>query len=339
MKKRLAQLLVCPKCKSGLELEVFGEDSEIREGILRCNCGSLYPIVNYIPRMLKNALSFHPDFISTHERRLGSVAISKEDMERYERLYRQTKERFEFQWKTWGKEEKIYGRTKEEEKRDYFNVYKCKQESEGYFKGKLVLEGGCGHGRYVQMMAELGAEVIGVDLGEGVEVAHGRVSKHQNAHIVQADILALPFREGQFDYVYSLGVIHHTPDTRRAFSCLASLVRNGGLMKIWVYPKEAAWWEISQPAIRSITTRLPPKLLYYLAYPAVPLLYFVRTYSGTTPAKNSWRECVQCIYDWYSPEYQTHHTEEEVAGWFGEEGFSDFSFSTVRTGVSGAKAR
>ncbi len=340
MKKKCLELLVCPSCRGKMDFEPFTEEEgETKEGLFSCGCGKSYPVVNYVPRMLANALFFHPEFAERHKERLGNAMPSKEEMKKYERLYRQTKERFEFQWKTWGREEKIYGRTREEERKFFFEDQQCREDKDFDFKGKLVLEGGCGHGRYVQMMAEMGAEAFGIDLGQGVEVARERNAGLKNAHIVQADILNLPFPEGIFDYVYSIGVIHHTPDTKKAFSELAHRVKKGGILKIWVYPKESPLWEASQPAIRMFTSRLPPRALYYASYAAVPLLCLKTPYSGTTPGKNTWKECVQCIYDWYSPEYQTHHSEEELAGWFSQEGFLGLSFAKTKAGASGVRAK
>ena len=46
--------------------------------------------------------------------------------------------------------------------------------------------------------------------------AFDNIGRRENVHLVQADIFKPPFREGAFDHAYSIGVLHHTPDTRRA---------------------------------------------------------------------------------------------------------------------------
>ena len=78
-----------------------------------------------------------------------------------------------------------------------------------------------------------------------------------------------------------------------------------------------------QQGLRSITTKLPPKLLLALCYVPVPLLSIpgLGAYSGTSLKNSSWSECAQVVFDFYGPKYQTHHEDEEVIGWFAEEGY------------------
>ncbi len=307
MKENLLEILCCPECKqSGFKLNNFKKvNDEIEKGILCCACGNTYSIINGIPR-----------FTEYHK-------ASNYDKD--------TKEKFEFQWKKWGKDSIIFGKSKSDCFR-FFSEFSGSTINEKSLNGKLVLDAGCGHGRFVEIFAEFGAESVGLDFGDGVEIARWRTKHLQKANIIQANILRLPFKEKIFDYVWSLGVIHHTPDPRLAFKSLAGIVKTGGHLDIWVYPKESIAWEISQKSIRAITTRLPPQLLYYLCYLAVPLLSVVSTYSKTRFPKNSWRQCAQVIYDWYSPPYQTHHTTEEIRQWYREEGFD--SIETLKTAVS-----
>ena len=55
-------------------------------------------------------------------------------------------------------------------------------------------------------MAETTGKVIGIDLGDTVDVAHLNTKNINDTYVVQADIYALPFKEGLFDYIYSIGV-------------------------------------------------------------------------------------------------------------------------------------
>src|SRR5262245_13985660 len=84
-------------------------------------------------------------------------------------------------------------------------------------KGRRVLDAGCGMGRFAELCADAGAEIHGVDLSVAVEAAHRNLGHQPNVHLYQADIMGLPFAEASFDFIYSIGVLHHTPDTRAAF--------------------------------------------------------------------------------------------------------------------------
>jgi len=312
---------------------------EIITGLLSCGCGALFPIVRGVPRVFHNALRY---FSSDLESWRDQVKIrlpasgNGSPFSRFDKEVEQVRKRFEFQWQKWGRGERIFGRTEEEMLAQLTGKGTGSPLKASFYAGKLVLDAGCGHGRYVECFHKLGAEVVGMDLGEGIDIAYELYGHLPHAHFIQANILKAPLAAGMFDFVFSYGVLHHTPDTRAAFNKLAPLVAQNGWMEIWVYPREGLLWEVSQKVIRSITTRLPPAFLYLLCFIPVPLLKF-KTYSGTNLSTSSWKECAQVIWDWYSPRYQWHHTRDEVRGWFEAAGFEDLKFFPPDVGAIGRK--
>ena len=96
-----------------------------------------------------------------------------------------------------------------------------------------ILDAGCGAGlatstRFAPGWRRSGNEFVGVDISSAIETARERLDGIEGTSFVQADILALPFRPATFDLVFSEGVLHHTPSTRRAFEALVRLLRPGG---------------------------------------------------------------------------------------------------------------
>jgi SAM-dependent methyltransferase len=84
-------------------------------------------------------------------------------------------------------------------------------------EGKLVLDAGCGLSQPLKWGAVFGsAEIIGVDLSHAVDAAYRNARALPNAHVVQADISAVPFVE-QFDYILSVGVLHHMQSPQEGF--------------------------------------------------------------------------------------------------------------------------
>ena len=94
--------------------------------------------------------------------------------------------------------------------------------------GKLVLDAGCGGGRYALLLSRIGARVIGVDLSSAVNKAASLCLKYPETLIIQADLCRLPLARECFDVVFSIGVLHHGPNPRRAFAEIATRVAPGG---------------------------------------------------------------------------------------------------------------
>ena len=123
--------------------------------------------------------------------------------------------------------------------------------------GKLVLDAGCGGGRYARLVGSHGARVIGVDLSSAVDKAASLCAGLPDVCIVQADLLDLPLADAAFDLVFSIGVLHHTPDPRRAFAQIARKVKPGGRLAVWLYRKNTPPQEWLNSALRAVTTRIP----------------------------------------------------------------------------------
>ena len=214
-----------------------------------------------------------------------------------------------------------------------------------FFKDKIVLEGGCGKGRHTQLAARWGAiDVIGVDLSAAVETAFAATRELPNVHIVQADIYALPFAV-VFDYVFSVGVLHHLPDPRGGFKSLASRVKPGGHISAWVYGAENNEW-ISRwinPLRERLTSRMNPRTLLQLSklpaammFAATKLIYgpvnrtaprlgrhlFYNDYLKAI-ASFGWREQHTIVFDHLVAPTAFYISGEEFADWWREIGASD----------------
>jgi len=194
--------------------------------------------------------------------------------------------------------------------------------------GRLVLDAGCGGGRYARLVGAHGARVLAVDLSSAVEKAAALCAGLPDVLVAQADLLDLPLAEGAFDLVYSIGVLHHTPDPRRAFGQIARRVQPGGRLAVWLYRRNTAPQEWINTGIRGLTTRLPARWLEPLcaglgALGSVPLLNRTLSKVVNFSSHPDWTLRVCDNFDWYAPRYQSHHTLDELKHWFAEEGFVD----------------
>jgi SAM-dependent methyltransferase/uncharacterized protein YbaR (Trm112 family) len=353
MQTRLLDILRCPITHEHLILHVDqeirvnrvpGRDTERQPGnpadsgteiwsgtLTAATSGFVYRIVNGVPRMLVDPGL--PDATSVN------VAFAEPDT-KLSNEYRQTIRHFRTQWDAFSEEEKTFGMTVDESWRYFCGTLRPRELQEDWFDGKLFLDAGCGHGKYVDALSARGAEVVAFDITPEIERVYRRIGHRSNVHLVQANILYPPFEQATFDFVMSNGVIHHTPDTREAFRAISRLPKAGGFLAIWVYPYRSRGFDAVSQALRAITSRLPSNLLRALCYLPVPLLSIPGwgAYSGTNLKTASWRQCAQVIYDFFGPKYQTHHTQAEVSAWYQEEGYETPWFGPNPLSASAKKA-
>jgi ubiquinone/menaquinone biosynthesis C-methylase UbiE len=106
-------------------------------------------------------------------------------------------------------------------------------------EGNRLLELGCGIGIDATSLAEKGFRVTGVDLTQAAlnTAIRREWSKSRGVQYCMADGEALPFPSNHFDCVYSFGVLHHTPDMRRAIEEIRRVLRPGGICVAMFYAK------------------------------------------------------------------------------------------------------
>jgi SAM-dependent methyltransferase len=223
-----------------------------------------------------------------------------------------------------------------------------------FFAGhELSLDAGCGSAFTSSLWLTPGwsggtATWVGVDISEAVDVARQRLHGIERIHLVQADLLDLPFRECVFGAILCEGVLHHTPSTEEAFRALVPLLDSGGEFLFYVYRRKAPVREFADDHVRKTVSWMPPdeawdalrsltelgralaELRAEVVVPDVPLLgitagqYDVQRLIYWNFAKLFWNadltfdENLHVNFDWYHPRYAHRHTEDEVRRWCAE---------------------
>lgn len=125
-------------------------------------------------------------------------------------------------------------------------------------RGKTVLEGGCGAGRFTEILLQKGCNVMSVDLSVAVEANALNCPSSEHHRIAKADLNQLPFAPQQFDIVLCIGVIQHTPDSEKTIANLYSHVKPGGWLIIDHYTHERGRWSSIKPLVRAYMKRIQP---------------------------------------------------------------------------------
>ncbi|OLE50696.1 MAG: hypothetical protein AUG51_26455 [Acidobacteria bacterium 13_1_20CM_3_53_8] len=322
----------------------------VESGFIACACGTSYPVIVGIPRLLPPELQsmlweMHPQFFASYSERLPAALLphdkgdSKHDETAELAAKRQTARSFGYEWQAFSEMLPDY----EENFRWYFERF-----SPENFAGLRVLDAGCGTGRHTFHMARSGAKcVVAMDFSQAIEVAARNNRENLNTHFIQADIYHPPFPPNSFDFIYSLGVLHHLPDPEKGFRALLPLLRADGFLNIYLYwnlEGEAAWRRAALKAVtgvRRVTTRMPHALLKKLSWlvaagfqvafvlPAKGLEKISATnkLADRVPLghyrKYSFRVLYTDQFDRFSAPIENRYSRAEVAAWFERAGLKD----------------
>lgn len=313
MKEWFLEYCTCPLCEEhpsrlSLSLPEYRR-GEIFQGSLVCSKGHSFRIENFIPDFVEpfNAAGLRSHFYDSlwHEHAAQSYKGRKRDYA------------VKFQ-----------------------GFAKLPEPLESYFADKIILDAGCGVGRFTFLASSCGAKrVIGIDYSKlALRTALEGTGNPANCTFVRADILNIPLSCG-FDYVFSLGVLHHTPGTRKAFLAIARLLKPGSYITVYVYGKHTL--PLMTWPLRLFTLRVDKSVVlracnwFGFSYdPAV---------KGRVPIKKTFLALKRfdllgisrLTYEGLSTPYLWEHSFKEVKSWFKEAGITIVSNDPRLVSVTG----
>jgi SAM-dependent methyltransferase len=310
MQPKIVEILRCPQTGDELRLEdaVFS-DGRIKSGWLISEKGNRYPVKDFIPRFVP-ASNYADNFGMQWNK------FPKTQLDSYSGLPISS-ERF----------------------------WKSTEWKSAEIAGKWVLDAGCGAGRFAEVALKSGANVIALDYSSAVDACYANLKEYPNLTVVQGDIYALPFPKEFFSFVYSLGVLQHTPDVAKAFAALPPMLMPGGQLcvdfyedtlrsklmpKFWLRPITK---RMSKPYLFSILEFWVPKLLpFSQSVGKIPLvgkrlkgLIPVANYTGLLPLseKQLLEWSLLDTFDWLAPEYEYPQKAYTVKSWLIQAGLQD----------------
>lgn len=189
------------------------------------------------------------------------------------------------------------------------------------FRGKTVLDAGCGMGRNSYWALKYGSsKLLAFDYdNRSVKAARKVLQEFPNAKVLYADINSFQPEE-RFDLVFSIGVIHHLYRPDIALRNLTSLLKPGGRLLIWVYGHEGneRLLTILDPLRLYVTSRLPVGFVHAIAYFfSTPLYFWVRLFPQRKPylllmKKFGFKHLHSIVFDQLIPKVANYWTREEA---------------------------
>lgn len=324
-----------PGTDRSLKMHVLSHTGEqIETGVLVAADGRWWWIERGVPRLLPPALYRSASLERSCAADLRRLGLALPAVPRTRRtLEHSTIDRFGAEWlmfRDWGYLDELPPGRELEHKGGLWSetqrAFRLKTFLDGRLDGKLVLDAGCGNGRFTRAALDQGAgAVLGVDLGWGVEAAHFHHRDDPRVHIIQASLLDLPI--GPVEAAFSLGVLMHTGDAPRAFAAVAACVEPGGLFGVRLYHKGNGAYETLDRSIRAVTTRLPKWGQRATARGLALVGRGIHRLDRLRPGFGArayaivhhW-PTIHHNLDWWSAPVATHHTTDEVCQWAGAAG-------------------
>ena len=222
-------------------------------------------------------------------------------------------------------------------------------------RGKIVADIGSGTGRIANMLLDAGAaHVTAIEPSESFRVVIANTAaRADKVQVIHGDGLAIPQNEA-FDFVTSIGVLHHVENPASIVQAASHALKPGGRIFIWLYGREGneMYLALIGP-LRAVTKRMPHSLLALLCYimdamvmvytaasrvVPLPLRHYLQSvYSQLAPNK---RRLV--IYDQLNPAYAKYYREDEARSLLEQNGFRNvrthhrhgYSWSVVGTAIT-----
>ena len=208
-----------------------------------------------------------------------------------------------------------------------------------------MLDVGCGAGPFAEVALKAGANLVALDYSSAVDACYANLKHHPNLHVVQGDIYALAFALGAVPFVYSLGVLQHTPAVAKAFVALPPMVQSRGKLCADFYWKRFRTLLHAKYLFRPFTKRMAQAKLFGLLERLIPSLLAasqmlrrvplvgrvlkrlvpVSDYTGIFQLNEKQLKewALLDTFDMLSPTYDNHQLATTVQRWFEEANLVD----------------
>jgi ubiquinone/menaquinone biosynthesis C-methylase UbiE len=207
--------------------------------------------------------------------------------------------------------------------------------TENQLRDRVVVDAGCGSGRFSEAALKMGAKVISIDSSRAVFATRKNISSSDSA-IIQCDLSRIPLPDNFVDFAFCIGVIQHTSHPERVLSELLRILKPGAELAITFYEKKGFRTLLySKYIVRSITSRIKPehllnlitktsvfwypvtKILFSLPHPFGKIMQFLIPIANYvdfqyTTRQDAMDEAILDTFDMLSPRHDRPFTKSEI---------------------------
>lgn len=194
----------------------------------------------------------------------------------FKNIDKQTVDGFGDEWSRFN-QEKLGEAQRKEIFDDYFSIFPWDRLP----RGAVGVDVGCGSGRWALEVAPRVGKLHAVDASaKALEVAKRNLIGFDNVSFYNASVNDMPIEDKSLDFAYSLGVLHHLPDTENAIASIAVKLKSGAPILLYLYysfDNRPQWyrmiWKLSELG-RGIVSNLPHPLRYNASQIIAALVYW-----------------------------------------------------------------
>jgi len=258
MKESTLKFIKCPNCYKTIDLEVYKNNIEIIEGILKCNnCELVFPIIDKIPIMFTD----FKKYISEHKilsGKLYRLASNKEMKKILKSIFKDIiwdnndKSRIEERWT------QIY---QNNENNKFYKT--IKSELKKIPKTELVLEYGCSIGIISNYMSNLSKKVFGIDKSFSA-IQHAQKNQSNNTDYIVSDFMSNPFENNKFNLIIGLNILE-LMEPNILLKIISKQLSNGHIIISDPYDYERGINSVKQPMDEKILRKKLTELKFKIS--------------------------------------------------------------------------
>jgi SAM-dependent methyltransferase len=158
----------------------------------------------------------------------------------------------------------------------YFSVFPW----ENLRSDAIGFDAGCGTGRWAVLVAPRVGHLHCIDPSSALNIAKRNLQQYTNCSFHQVSVDDMPLEDGSMDFGYSLGVLHHVPDTQEGIVACVRKLKIGAPFLVYIYyafDNQPGWfrtvWKLSD-ALRRVISKLPYRIRYMVSQIIALLVYY-----------------------------------------------------------------